>query len=393
MVSVALACSLAAIAAGGVLSAVGAPAGTPASDAVAATMAADAPRATPAAGAPRVTPAAGAPRATPAAGGVAKMIWGPVVLPNGQSAFPIYHELGVNVFQIDLSWAQAAPTRPIDARDPTEPAYRWPAELDQALQQAAFYGIRVCLLVQGTPSWANGGRSSKWAPNDPADYGQFLIAAARRYPSVRDWMIWGEPNRNGNFEPMPADSPVGPRRYALLLDAAYRALKQVSSADVVIGGNTWSFGTVEPASFLRWMRLPDGNPPPLDDYGHNPFSIRFPDLREPPYYPGGRDIDDIDTLEAQLASTYHRQVKLWLSEFTVSSDHDNRAFAFHVTRKQQARWLTAAFALASSVDYVAGLGWYDLLDEPPSAPGQLTQGLMSWNLKPKPAFSAYEHAR
>jgi len=63
-----------------------------------------------------------------------------------------------------------------------------------------------------------------------------------------------------------------------------------------------------------------------------------------------------------------------------------------VTRKRQARWLTAAFALASSVNYVAGLGWYDLLDEPPSALG-LTQGLMTWNLQPKSAFYAYERAR
>jgi hypothetical protein len=338
-------------------------------------------------------PASSLTAAVKSSSAVAKMIWGPVVLPNGQSAFPIYHQLGVNVFQIDLNWAQVAPTRPANAQDPTDPAYRWPAELDQALQQAALYKIRVCLLVQRTPSWANGGRSSEWAPIDPADYGDFLIAAARRYPSVRDWMIWGEPNRSGNFEPMPPRSPVGPRRYALLLNAAYHALKQVSKENIVIGGDTWSFGTVEPANFVRWMRLPDGKPPPLDDYGHNPFSIRFPDLREPPYFPGGRDINDIDTLEAQLASIYHRRVKLWLSEFTVSSDHNNRAFAFHVTREQQARWLTAAFALASSVDYVAGLGWYDLLDEPPQPPGQLTQGLMTWNLQPKPAFYAYEHAR
>ena len=89
-------------------------------------------------------------------------------------------------------------------------------------------------------------------------------------------MIWGEPNRVGNFKPMPANSKVGPRRYALLLNAGYHALKGVSKANIVIGGNTWSFGPVEPADFVKWMRLPDGKPPPLDYYGHNPFSRRFP---------------------------------------------------------------------------------------------------------------------
>jgi hypothetical protein len=324
-----------------------------------------------------------------------KLIWGPVDLPNGESAFPIYHQLGVNVFQIDLNWAQTAPSRPADPQDPNDPAYLWPAQLDQALSAAAQYGIKLCLLVQGTPPWANGGRSTDWAPNDPTDYGNFLIAASRRYPAVRKWMVWGEPNRDGNFEPMPLNSPVGPRRYALVLNAAYHALKQASAANLVIGGDTWSFGTVEPGDFVRWMRLPNGKPPPLDYYGHNPFSRRFPDLSEPPYFPGGRDINDIDTLEAQLVGLYHRPVKLWLSEFTIASDHANRAFDFSFSRKQQARWLAAAFALANSVDYVAGMGWFNLVDEPPSTPKNqnLTQGLMTWNLQRKPAFYAYQRAR
>ncbi len=322
-----------------------------------------------------------------------KMIWGPVVLPNGRSAFPIYHQLGVQVFQIDLNWAQAAPTRPSDAENPNDPAYRWPSELNQVLSAAAHYGIRVCLLVQGTPPWANGGQGSGWAPTNPNDYGQFLVAASRHYRSVRYWMIWGEPNRSGNFEPMPFDSPVGPRAYALVLNAAYHALKQVTPKNVVIGGDTWSFGTVDPADFVRWMRLPDGKPPPMDFYGHNPFSVRFPNLAEKPYFAGLRDLNDIDTLEAQLQRTYHRRVPLWLSEYTVSSDHTNRAFNFAVSRTQQARWLAAAYQLVDSVPYVAGLGWYDLLDEAPTVQGQLTTGLMTWNLQPKPAFYAYQHAR
>jgi hypothetical protein len=327
---------------------------------------------------------------------VPKMIWGPIVLPNGRSAFPTYHKLGVKVFEVDLSWAATAPTKPANPEDPSDPAYQWSAQLDQAVSEAAHYGIKICFLVKSTPGWANGNRAQQWAPNNANDYGQFLIAAAHRYPSVHLWMIWGEPNRDGatDFEPMPANSPVGPRRYALLLNAGYHALKSVSPSNIVIGGNTWSFGVVEPADFVKWMRLPNGKPPPLDYYGHNPFGRRFPDLKEKPYFPGGRDINDIDTLEAQLQHTYHRRVMLWLSEFTISSDHNSFAFAFHVSRRGQARWLTAAFRLANSVNYVAGIGWFNLIDDPPTRPigNQLTTGLMTYKLKPKPAFYAYEHA-
>jgi hypothetical protein len=333
------------------------------------------------------TPRRQAARRTP----VAKLIWGTVTLPNGKSAFPIYHQLGVNVFQIDLNWAGTAPTQPADPTNPADPAYQWPSDVAYAISQARIYGIKICLLVTQTPPWANGNLASEWAPDNPASYGDFLVAASREYPTVHLWMIWGEPNRNGNFEPMPSNSPVGPRRYALLLNSAYHALKSVTKRNIVIGGDTWSFGDVEPSYFVKWMKLPDGKAPPLDYYGHNPFSIRFPDLAEQPYYPGGRDIDDIDTLEAQLKGIYHRTVPLWLSEFTVSSDHNNRAFSFHVSRAAQARWLTAAFKLADSVTYTAGMGWFNLNDDPPSPTG-LTQGLMTYSLQHKPAFSAYQHA-
>ncbi len=322
-----------------------------------------------------------------------KMIWGPVTLSNGHSAFPIYHKLGVQVYETDLEWSEVAKERPASPRNPADPAYIWPAGLNTVMQEAARYHIRVSLQVKSTPAWANGGKSTAWAPTKPSDYANFLVAASRRYPHVRLWMIWGEPTRPGNFLPMPANSPVGPRRYAILLNAGYHALKGVSRSNIVIGGNTWSVGLVAPPQFIRWMRLPNGKPPPLDYYGHNPFSPRFPRLSQKPYYHRLRDINDIDTLETQLRKTYHRRVKLFISEYTISSNRTNRAFNFFVSRERQAKWVTAAFHLVDSVNYVAGLGWFDLADEPPTVSRGLTTGLMTWNYKPKPAFYAYEHAR
>jgi hypothetical protein len=330
------------------------------------------------------------------AGHVLKMIWGPLSMPNGASAFPVYHKLGVQVLELQLSWSGTAASRPGEAANPNDPAYHWPASLDSAVQQAAQYGIELALMVKSTPAWANGGQDPSWAPTQPGDYGAFLQAVSRRYPSIHHWMIWGEVTRPGNFNPMPPNSPVGPERYAVLLDTAYGALKAVSANNMVIGGMTYTVGQVSCSDFLRWLRLPDGAPPRMDFYGHNPYSTRYPKLSERPYSPAVRDINDIDTLDHELQHAYagHGATpKLWLSEFSISSDTSNRAFDYYVTRPTQAAWLTAAFKLANSVPYVAGLGWYELLDESSAAPGHLTEGLMTASGEPKPAFYAYQAAR
>lgn len=330
-----------------------------------------------------------------ASGGHAlKMIWGPLTMPDGSSAFPVYHRLGVQVLELQLIWADVAHTRPSEPANPADPAYIWPAELEQATAEAARYGISLAVMVKGSPRWANGGQASSWAPEDPAEYGAFLQAASRRYPSVHYWMIWGEVTRDGNFNPTPPNSPVGPQRYALLLEAAYEALKAVSPANMVIGGMTYTVGEVSASDFLRWLRLPDGAPPRMDFYGHNPYSTRYPRLAAP-YSPAVRDIDDIGTLDHELASAYagHGPApKLWLSEFGISSNTSNRAFDYYVSRPVQAKWVAAAYRLADSVPYVAGLGWYELLDEPSSITGNITEGLMTANGTPKPAFYAYAKA-
>lgn len=317
-------------------------------------------------------------------------------MPDGSSAFPIYRKLGVQVLELQLSWAATARTRPGDAGNPADPAYRWPAALDQTAAAAAAAGIQLAVMVRSTPSWANGGRDQSWAPDDPADYAAFMQAASRRYPTIHHWMIWGEITRIGNFNPMPPNSPVGPRRYALLLDSAYRALKAISPLNMVIGGMTYTVGEVSTGDFLRWLRLPDGTPPHMDFYGHNPYSTRYPNLAEAPYSAAVRDINDVDTLARSLKSTYahHGPVpKLWLSEFSISSGTSNRAFDFYVSSRTQAKWVTAAFKLADSAPYVAGLGWYELLDEPLSVAGHLTEGLLTATGQAKPAFYAYARAR
>jgi hypothetical protein len=327
---------------------------------------------------------------------VLKAIWAPLTQPGGASILPLLQKLHVDVLQVQLPWDSTAPRRPRDPANPRDPAYAWPRELDDAVRAAGRYGVQVAVMVKDSPGWANGGRASEWAPTRDADYAAFLTAAARHYPQVRRWMIWGEVNRGVDFLPMPLNSPAGPRRYATLLAAAYHALKAANRANIVVGGMTYTYGAVPPPSFVRWLKLPSGARPPLDEWGHNPYSRRRPTIGAPPSYPTARDMGDVGRFAAEVHRAYSSDPRfaksgpqLWLSEFTVSSDRANRAFNFSVSRPQQALWLRSAFAVARSVPAVSGLGWFNLYDDPASQANGLTTGLLTSSGRPKPAFSAY----
>jgi hypothetical protein len=321
-----------------------------------------------------------------------KALWGPAALPDGSSAFGLYDELGIDTLQLSMGWADIAPTRPAVATDPSDPAYRWPRDVTAAAAEAPAHAIRLSLLVSSTPSWANGGRPAIWGPSDPQDYADFLTAVARRYPTVRRWMIWGEPNRDDRFQPNRENDAVGPRAYALLLDAAYAALKAQNARNMVIGGNTWTSGTVRPPDFLRFLRLPDGRPPRLDWFGHNPFPFRPPRLADTPLAGGYRDISDTDTVRDEVRHAYGRRVPLWLSEYTIQSDHASATFATFVSRALQARYLTGGFRIADDLGPdVAGIGWLGLLDESAASDGG-NWGLLTYGVQRKPAFAAMQRA-
>jgi hypothetical protein len=331
-----------------------------------------------------------------------KGFWGPTQV-GGVSQFPIYDDLGVTIFQMSISWAQVAPTRPRDPRDPHDPAYAWPADADYAISQARAHGMRVLLMLTQAPPWANGGHTPEYAPDRSRDFADFVRAAARRYPAVHDWMIWGEPSRSANFKPF-VEQPYGapmtrarrraPERYARLLDAAYGQLKAQRRSNRVIGGNTYVTGEVRPMSWMRSMKLPDGRPPRMDLYGHNPFSFRRPDLRNAASPQGVVDLSDIGrfdrAIQRSLGRPRKKTIKLFLSEFTIPTGPDSE-FNFYTSPATQASWITSAFRVARQVKDVAGLGWIHLYDEAPSPPDTVVNGgLLTYDGTKKPGYAAFK---
>ena len=334
-----------------------------------------------------------------------KAIWGPTAV-NGVSQFPIYRDLGVGIYQQVLDWAATARTRPQNARNPADPAYHWPADTDFAIREAKRYGMRVALMLIGTPPWANGGKPPSWAPTDTQAFGDFAEAASRRFRSVHLWLIWGEPSRNGNFAPilpefkpkfrLNAQQAAAPRRYARLLDRAYGRLKKVSRRNLVIGGNTFTAGDIRPLHWIQYMRLPNGKPPRMDLYGHNPYGLREPDLSKPEVAPTMADFSDLDLLARWLdrylaRGDRNRHLRIFISEYSAPTDVQSYEFNFHVTRAVQARWLRAGLRIARRWSRICTFGWYTLRDAPPRADGMESRtGLIDAAGNRKPAYLAYK---
>ena len=67
------------------------------------------------------------------------------------------------------------------------------------------------LYVNGFPAWSNGGRSLDWAPEDPQDYADFMVAAVKKYPQVRRWQVISEPGKGANFQPQGGGGRTAPR--------------------------------------------------------------------------------------------------------------------------------------------------------------------------------------
>jgi hypothetical protein len=325
-----------------------------------------------------------------------KAIWGPVTR-NGVDQFPLYHQLGVGIYEADLRWNAVAPKRPRSATDPHDRAYRWPPELDQAISEARSFQMRVMLQIVYAPRWANGGHADgAWAPRNPADFAAFATAAARRYPKVHLWMIWGEPTRTGSFKPLDTGLPGialdarqrrAPHLYARVLDGAYGALKRVSHENLVIGGCTYTTGAIDTLQWIRNLRLPSGKPPRMDMYGHNPFSYQDPTFGTG-YSPFDEtQFNDLPRL-AQWTDRYLRRgLPLFLSEWTIPTHQGDGEFNFYVDPPVAARWITSALAESRSWHRIYALGWVNIYDDPPRTYG----GLLTKTGAAKPSFAAFQN--
>jgi hypothetical protein len=130
----------------------------------------------------------------------------------------------------------------------------------------------------------------------------------------------------------------------------------------------------------------------MDLYGHNPFSLREPNLATKSLGNGFADICDLDDLARWLDRWQRRRgrppLKLFLSEYLAPTDHPNDEFNFWVTQEIQAKWLAAALGIVRHWDRIHTLGGFLYDDHPKPEGDEVNRGLLTWDGRQKPAYAA-----
>jgi hypothetical protein len=284
-------------------------------------------------------------------------------------------ELHAQAVRVLVRWSQLEPAAP--GQIASAPL----ALLDRLVREAAARGIKVIMVVDGTPCWASSApdpirsrcqptlasEAKAWPPLEPARYAEFVAYLAARYGSgLAALEIWNEPDQaNEKY----LAGPEKAAHYAAILRAAYPAVKAVDPSLPVIGG---SF--VGPnGAFLRNL-YEAGIEGYYDGLAVHFYTLTLAALRV--------------TREVQLQ---HGDTKpLWLDEFGWSScwpHEDAQQEQGCVTRRVQAANLVSTTRALARTPSVAAEVFYKLRNT-----SQESFGVLTASGERKPSFAAVARA-
>jgi Bacterial Ig domain len=292
--------------------------------------------------------------------------------------------LGVGWMRGFVPWTTFEPTR-----GHLDPAAL--TSLEQELETLP-KGIKVILDVVDTPQWESGSANAVMPPRDPADYGRFIGALAKRFAGrVAAWEIWNEED-----ESLWWASGPDPAAYAALLRAAYPAVKTADpSATVVLGGmtgNDYEYLSQLYAHGAKGSFDAVGVHTDSICNGISPYNI----LRN------SRTDRRINRWAFLGYRTVHEVMQangdgspIWMTELgwsTSTQECNSGAWAGRtaagVSRQTQATFLSQAYHCLAQDPYVQVGIWFGLQDTEPFDSPRASYGLLDSNFAPKPAYGA-----
>jgi polysaccharide biosynthesis protein PslG len=299
---------------------------------------------------------------------------------------------GARLVRALVRWDVAAPKRPAPGRRPfVAPRLH---ELDELVANAEARDMEVLFTIWGTPAWANGGQGPNRAPTDLGALREFAKGLAERYPSVRHYSIWNEPNTNLFLAPQfdAQGRSVAPKTYAALYRAAYEGIKEANSDALVAIGETGSHGRDAPSpgpgqdrhSPARFAQLLAGEDLEFDAWAHHPYPI------SPGVPPDGAanwpnvTLPSLGRFARALEAWFGRDdIPLWITEFGYEVAP---AEPFGVSQEAQADRAVRALQLAAAEPSVEMFVWFTFAD---SEHNTWQSGLLDATGKKRPAYQRF----
>jgi hypothetical protein len=293
---------------------------------------------------------------------------------------------GVDIVRVSVHWDATARREPRDARDPEDRAYRW-GQAGRALDALHRHGIDPLVTLVGTPLWATDGDDTNAPPRSADLFADFAYAAAERFPYVRYWTIWNEPNQRLWLDP-PSPSLYVNR----LLNPGYAAIKQANPRALVGGGVTAPRGNTGGVSPLAWIKAMGKAGARLDAYAHHPYPL-LP-RAETPWTGGCRYCETVTmaTLERLInaVNRYLGPKRIWLTEYGYQTSPPDHWLG--VTWAQQAHYVAEAALRvwkAPHVDMLINFMYRDDADDDPGFQAGWQSGFYSAAGRVKPSLLAF----
>jgi hypothetical protein len=325
---------------------------------------------------------------------------------------------GGSIIHTTASWAGLAPTKPANAANGDDPAYKL-NDLDELVYQSGFYGQRVMIDINGTPKWANGGKAPNVMPTRLGDLTAFAKMLATRYNgrnghgTVSLWSVWNEPNLQLFLTPQFSPSKtvtafktvkgkkvkykktvftiVGPANYAKLYKSAYAGIKAGNSLAKVAIGETSARGrdkplgklsaSIAPGTFAKYLAKVPGLK--FDAWAHHPYptspnlpptqKVRYPNVT----------LSTLPTFEADLKKYFKRAVPVWVTEYGHETKPPDPKGVSYAT---QAKYAVQALNIAKNDPNVQMFIWFVFHD---SAGNPWQSGLYSSAGIQKPAHDVF----
>ena len=301
-----------------------------------------------------------------------------------------------------VTWANVAPTRPANAANPFDAAYRF-NDLDELVRNTQARDMEVLITIWGTPKWANGGKTPNFMPTRLSDLTAFSRAVASRYsgrfagyPFVRFYSIWNESNLQLFLAPQfdAKGKSVAPRNYAKLAAAAYSGIKAGNSRAKVAVGSTSSAGrdkvlagkseTHSPGRFAQLVAA--ANPRlKFDAWAQHPYPV--PANQKPTQlvkYPNVT-LKSFPRFTQDLDRWFKRKnIRIWITEYGHEVRQDGEPNG--VSRAAQAAYAAQALTLARQDPRTDMFIWFVFRDH---ATSEWQSGLRTRTGAAKPSLARF----